>query len=128
MPRQQLILLVEDNEDNRIVYRTILNYHTYAVLEAVNGSDGVHQAVRHRPDLILMDLSMPVMDGWTAVRQIRQDESTSQIPVIAITAHDLDSDEWRSAGFSGYLQKPVEPSRIVEEIRRNLPPQDSDPA
>jgi two-component system cell cycle response regulator DivK len=119
--KQRLILLVEDNEDNRLVYRSVLQHYAYAVLEAVNGEDGVAQAVQHRPDLVLMDLSMPIMDGWEATRQIRANEGTSDTPVLALTAHDVPEQEWRAAGFSGCLTKPCEPRRLVEEIRRWIP-------
>jgi two-component system cell cycle response regulator DivK len=127
MEKQQLILVVEDNEDNRTVYTAILMHYHYAVLEAVNGQDGVRQATRHRPDLVLMDLSMPVMDGWDAIRRIRENEDTSDTPVIAVSAHDLQDQEWREAGFSGYLSKPCEPRRLVETVRDFLPPLPQDP-
>ena len=127
MERQQLILVVEDNEDNRTVYSAILMHYSYAVLEAVNGEDGVRQATRHRPDLVLMDLSMPVMDGWEAVQRIRESEDTSDVPVIAISAHDLQEREWQDGGFSGYLRKPCEPRRLVDAVRDFLPPPSEDP-
>ena len=126
MEKQQLILLVEDNEDNRNVFTAFLTYYSYAVLEAVNGEDGVYQATRHRPDLILMDLAMPVMNGWEAVKRIRQTPDIADTPVVAITAHDL-GESWREAGFSAYLSKPCEPSRLLDTVRDLLPPQPEDP-
>ena len=121
MARQQLILLIEDNEDNRIVYSSILTHYRYAVLQAVNGEDGVRMAAQHRPDLILTDLSMPIVDGWEALRRIRQNQDTTHTPVIALTAHDTGEQAWRAAGFSGYLKKPCSPRCVVEEVRRLLP-------
>jgi CheY-like chemotaxis protein len=116
------ILLVEDNEDNRVVYRTMLAHFGFRVVEATDG----HQALRlvrdDRPDLILMDISIPVMDGWETTRTLKADPDTASIPVIAVTAHALESDRARAAqiGFSLFLTKPVEPRRVVTEVRRLL--------
>ena len=116
------ILLVEDNEDNRVVYRTMLAHFGFRVVEATDG----HQALRlvrdDRPDLILMDISIPVMDGWETTRTLKADPDTARIPVIAVTAHALESDRARAAqiGFSLFLTKPVEPRRVVTEVRRLL--------
>jgi two-component system, cell cycle response regulator DivK len=127
MEKQQLILLVDDEEDNRIVYTAILEHYRYAVLQAVSGQDGVQQAEEHRPDLIIMDLSMPVMDGWEATRPIRASPEILDTRVVLLTAHDIPEPKWRSAGFSAYLKKPCPPGRIVAEIRALLPPPDVDP-
>ena len=127
MEKQQLILLVEDNEDNRIVFTSLLTHYRYAVLEAVNGQDGVQQATRHRPDLILMDLSMPVMDGWEAVRRIRDTPDLTDVPVVAITAHEIAGRNWREAGFSAYLSKPCDPRRLLDTVQGFLPPRPEDP-
>ena len=114
------VLLVEDNEDNRAVYSTILQYFGYGVLEAADGAEGVRLAREHRPDLILMDISIPVLDGWQATQQIKGDAETAAIPVIALTAHAMPEDRQRSvtAGFDGYLAKPCEPRRVIEEVQR----------
>lgn len=118
----QTILLAEDNEDNRTIYRTILQHMGYVVLEANDGVAAVRLAVEHRPALVLMDISMPLMDGWTAARQIRADPTVAGIPIVALTAHALATDKARAEaeGFDGYLAKPVEPRRVVEEVRRLL--------
>jgi CheY-like chemotaxis protein len=116
------ILLVEDNEDNRVVYRTMLTHFGFRVVEATDG----HQALRcvrdDRPDLILMDISIPVMDGWETTRTLKADPDTALIPVIAVTAHALESDRARAEriGFNLFLTKPVEPRRVVTEVRRLL--------
>lgn len=116
------ILLVEDNEDNRVVYRTMLMHFGFHVVEAGDGRAALERAREDRPDLILMDISIPVMDGWEATRTLKADPATAGIPVIALTAHALDSDRARAAeiGFDIFLAKPVEPRRVVSEVRRIL--------
>ena len=86
------VLLVEDNEDNRIVYSTILRHFGYSVTEALNGEEGIAKARAEKPDLILMDISIPVIDGWEATQVLKHDPQTRQIPIIALTAHALASD------------------------------------
>ena len=122
MSESRTILLVEDHEDNRIVYSTILEHYGYTVVLAGDGAEGVRLARERRPDLILMDVSIPVMDGWEATRTLKADPETASIPVIALTAHALASDQERATevGCDGYLAKPVEPRRVVEEVRRFL--------
>ena len=120
MNTTKTVLLVEDNEDNLIVYRTILDHVGYRVIEARDGEEGVARARSDRPDLILMDVSLPKMDGWEATRRIKADEATRQIPIIAVTAHALDDDREKATqvGCDGYLAKPVAPRRVVEEVER----------
>ena len=114
------MLLVEDNEDNRIIYCTVLRHLGYEVIEAQDGVQAVELARTVRPDLILMDISIPRMDGWQATRILRDDPRTSTIPIIALTAHALADDRERGSevGFSSYLAKPIEPRVVVAEIRR----------
>lgn len=122
---QRSILIVEDNLDNRIIYSEVLRHAGYRILEAANGREGVEMSIRHRPDLILMDLSMPVMDGWEAVRAIKRDARTASIPVCALSAHVVvDGDYARStaAGFACYLTKPIEPKDVLREVERRLAP------
>ena len=121
MPEQR-ILLVEDNEDNRLVYRTILDHFGFVVLEAADGEEGIRRARMDAPDLILMDVSIPKVDGWEATRQLKSDPATSSIPIIALTAHALASDRAKAqeVGCDGYLAKPVEPRRVVEEVQTHL--------
>jgi CheY-like chemotaxis protein len=119
------ILLVEDHEDNRIVYSTILEHFGYTVLLAGDGAEGVRLAREALPDLVLMDVSIPVMDGWEATRVLKADPATAAIPIVALTAHALATDRERAAeaGCDGYLAKPVEPRRVLEEVRRFLGPE-----
>ena len=114
------VLLVEDNEDNRTVYRTILEHFGYQVIEARNGEDGVRMAREDHPDLILMDISIPIIDGWEATRILKGDPATSDIPIIALTAHALATDRAKATevGCDGYLAKPCEPRRVVAEVEK----------
>ncbi|MEO8334748.1 MAG: response regulator [bacterium] len=118
----QTVLLVEDNEDNRIIYSTVLRHVGYDVVEADNGVDAVALARSGLPDLILMDISIPGIDGWEATRILRRDPATMSIPIIALTAHALADDRERALqmGFTAYLAKPVEPRTVVAEVRRWL--------
>ena len=114
------VLLVEDNEDNRTVYRTILEHFGYEVIEARNGEDGVRIAREDRPDLILMDISIPLIDGWEATKILKAAPETSTIPIIALTAHALATDRAKAqeVGCDGYLAKPCEPRRVVAEVEK----------
>jgi CheY-like chemotaxis protein len=117
-----LILLVEDNEDNRIVYSTILKHFGYHVIEALNGEEGIAKARSQQPNLILMDISIPVIDGWEATQVLKHDPATKHIPIIALTAHALASDREKAmeVGCDGYLAKPCEPRAVVAEVQRFL--------
>jgi CheY-like chemotaxis protein len=114
------VLLVEDNEDNLVVYRTILEHVGYRVVEARDGEEGVAAAREHHPDIILMDISIPKIDGWEATKRLKADSATNGIPIIALTAHALEEDRQKAtdAGCDGYLAKPVEPRRVVQEVEK----------
>jgi CheY-like chemotaxis protein len=116
------LLLVEDNEDNRIIYSTVLRHLGYTVVEAEDGAQAISLARSVKPDLILMDISIPEVDGWEATRILRRDPETSAIPIIALTAHALADDRVRATevGFNAYLAKPIEPRAVVAEVRRWL--------
>jgi CheY-like chemotaxis protein len=105
----ELILVVEDNDKNRKLVRDVLQHKGYEVLEAETGEDGVRLAKERRPRLILMDIQLPGIDGIEALRQIRADESTRGVPIIAVTASALDRDRQKimAAGFDGYQAKPL---------------------
>ena len=105
----ELVLVVEDNDKNRKLVRVVLMHKGYEVLEAENGEDGVRLAKERRPRLILMDIQLPGIDGIEALRQLRADEATRAIPVIAVTASALDRDRQKimAAGFDGYQAKPL---------------------
>jgi CheY-like chemotaxis protein len=111
---------VEDNEDNRIIYSTVLRHTGYEVIEALDGLQAVELARSRHPDLILMDISIPEIDGWEATKILRADPATRDIPIIALTAHALADDRERASavGFTAYLAKPIEPRAVVAEVRR----------
>lgn len=121
---KKTVLLVEDNEDNLVVYRTILEHVGYIVIEARDGEEGVSRAREHLPDLILMDISIPKLDGWEATQRLKAAEETKRIPIIALTAHALEEDRQKAVqvGCDGYLAKPVEPRRVVQEVERFVGP------
>ena len=123
-PNGQRLLLVEDNEDNRIIYSTVLRHLGYEVVEAHDGNEAVTAARREKPDLILMDISIPGMDGWEATRVLRADAETREIPIIALTAHALPDDRERAqqVGFNAYLAKPIEPRAVAAEVQRWIGP------
>jgi CheY-like chemotaxis protein len=129
MERTSTILLVEDNEDNQEIYRIILAHHGYQVLQAYDGGLGVEMARAHAPDLILMDLTMPLIDGLAATRLLKEDPATASIPVIALTAHATEDDRTAAvaAGCDSFLSKPVEPARVAAEVRRVLAARESRP-
>jgi CheY-like chemotaxis protein len=112
------ILLVEDNEMNRDMLSRRLGRKGFEVVIAVDGQAGVDMAASTSPDIILMDLSLPVMDGWEATRRIKADPDTQNIPVIALTAHAMSGDEIkaREAGCDDYDTKPVNLNRLLEKI------------
>ncbi len=116
------VLLVEDHPDNRGIYRTILEHGGLDVLEAEDGEAGVRIARERRPDLILMDVSLPLLDGWKATRILKDDPGTAHIPIIALTAHALHGDRERAeeAGCDGYIAKPAPPRDVLEEVKRRL--------
>lgn len=116
------VLLVEDNEDNRIVYSTILRHAGYRVIEAGDGETGIALARSEHPALILMDVSIPVIDGWQATRMLKDDAETRDIPVIALTAHALEEDRVRAreVGCDGYIPKPAEPRLVLRHVDEQL--------
>lgn len=118
------ILYVEDNEDNIYMLQNRLRRQGFDVLIARDGASGVEMAKAERPDLILMDLGLPVMDGWEASRRLKSDNATSHIPVIALSAHAMSSDKAQAleAGCDEYDVKPVEWGRLLTKIRALLPP------
>ncbi|MEJ7928707.1 response regulator [Ramlibacter sp. AN1015] len=112
------ILLVEDNELNRDMLSRRLVRRGYDVLVAADGADALAQAARTRPDLVLMDMSLPTVDGWEATRRLKQDPSLQSIPVLALTAHAMSGDRERAlaAGCDDFDIKPIELHRLLEKI------------
>ena len=116
------ILLVEDNEMNLDMLKRRLSRKGYELLIAVDGAEGVELSRSHHPDIILMDMSLPVMDGWQATREIKSDPKTKNIPVIALTAHAMAGDREKciAAGCDDYDTKPIEFPRLLEKIQTLL--------
>lgn len=114
------ILLVEDNVDNQFIYSAMLRYAGYEVIVAVDGTQGLELGRTHSPDLVLMDISIPGMDGLEVTRRLKADEATRATPILALTAHALPSDRVRAleAGCDGYLAKPIDPPRVLAEVQR----------
>jgi two-component system cell cycle response regulator DivK len=117
------ILVVEDQEDNRAILRDLLGAAGYLYLEAANGAEGIAAAERERPDLILMDIQLPGVDGYEATRQIKANPALRSIPIIAVTSYALSGDEAkaRAAGCDDYVTKPFSPRQLLAMVRAFLP-------
>jgi two-component system, cell cycle response regulator DivK len=117
------ILVIEDNADNRRILRVLLANAGFDLIEAFDGEKGVAMAEQHRPDLILMDIQLPVLDGYETTRRIKANPQLSDIPIIAVTSYALSGDEIkaREAGCDGYITKPFSPRAILTRIRELLP-------
>ena len=114
-----LVLVVDDFEDNRSMYAVYLTYSGYDVIEAADGAEAVELAGERLPDLVVMDLSLPIMDGWEATRRLKGDPRTRHIPIIALTGHALDghSRDARNAGCNAFLAKPCLPETLVAKVQ-----------
>ena len=119
---QKAVLLVEDNLHNRRIFCGILTHYGFKVREAEDGEQALEMAQDDPPDLILMDLSLPVMDGWEATRRIKAIPELKHIPILALTAHAMAGDRERalSAGCDGYLSKPISPTAVANQVERVL--------
>ena len=127
MPKERLlsekkVLLVEDLEENRRVIRLLARRMGVTLIEAVDGQEGLDKAHAEKPDVILMDLSLPILDGWTATTRLKADPETAHIPVIALTAHAMAIDEQRArqAGCDGYVAKPIDLTNFQNYLRHVL--------
>ena len=121
-PERPCVLLVDDYPDAREMYSEYLQYSGFDVIEAGNGIEALQQAIEREPDIILMDLSLPVMDGWEATRRLKANALTAAIPVVALTGHALAgiSEGARRAGCDAFVTKPCLPEDLVKEIRKVL--------
>jgi len=113
------ILLIEDTEDNRQIVRDLISTTDYELIEAVDGAAGIATAAAEKPDLILMDIQLPVIDGYEAARRIKADPALRHIPIIAVTSYALSGDEVKTlaAGCDGYIAKPFSPRELLAKIR-----------
>jgi two-component system cell cycle response regulator DivK len=119
----KLILVVEDQEDNRRILRDLLTNSGYEVIEAVNGLEGVSSAETYRPDLILMDIQLPGIDGYEATRRIKSNNHLKKIPIIVVTSYALSGDDLKAfkVGCDAYVAKPFSPRKLLAKIREYLP-------
>ena len=116
---KDLILIVEDNDKNLKLTRDLLRFHGFDTIEAVNAEDGINLARERRPQLVLMDIQLPGMDGVSALRELRQDAATAAIPVVALTASVMKEDRERfdKAGFDGFITKPISVKEFPDQVR-----------
>ena len=117
------ILVVEDQEDNRQILRDLLSSANFEMDEAENGEEALAAVAKQRPDLILMDIQLPIMDGYECTRRIKADPSTKNIPIIVVTSYALSGDEGkaRDSGCDAYVTKPYSPRQLLAKIREFLP-------
>jgi two-component system, cell cycle response regulator DivK len=120
----ELILIVDDNDQNRKLARDVLRFAGFRTLEGSGGAEGVALALEHRPDLVLMDIRMADMNGTEALRKLREDERTVEIPVVALTSSTMKGDRegFLAAGFDGYLTKPISVREFPDQVRSYLSP------
>lgn len=118
----RLVLVADDEADNRAIMTAVLTASGYRVVEARDGAQAVEAALRERPDLILLDMAMPVMSGWEAARRLKSMDQTRAIPILAFTAFALAGDDLkaREAGCEGYVSKPCVPADVVRTIRETI--------
>jgi two-component system cell cycle response regulator DivK len=116
------VLVVEDNEQNLYLMRSILKKMGHQVIEARDGDAGVKRAIEEKPDLILMDIQLPILDGYEATKRIRATEATKDIPIIAVTSYAMVGDREKSlaAGCTAYIEKPIDPQSVMKEIEKHV--------
>jgi CheY-like chemotaxis protein len=116
------VLIAEDNAVNRELLRELLEIRGYAVIETCNGEEAIQRIAEARPDILLVDLGMPVLDGFGTIRQIRENPTFHSLPVLAVTAYAMQGDREKilNAGFDGYLSKPINPVALDQELERLL--------
>jgi len=116
------ILIAEDNAVNRELLRELLEMHGHTVMEAINGEEALRIVEESKPDILLLDMGMPVLDGYGTIRKIRENARFAALPVLAVTAYAMQGDKERilSCGFDGYLSKPINPTLLFQELERLL--------
>lgn len=117
------ILVIEDNEQNLYLVKFILEKHGYEVFEARDGQEGINLAVSINPDLIILDIQLPVMDGYTVAKQIKTNAELAQVPIIAVTSYAMVGDREKTieAGCNGYIEKPINPDTFIQQVEQHLP-------
>lgn len=116
------VLIIEDNENNRYLETVLMEHAGFTVVHAENGKKGIEAAVREMPDIILMDIQMPEMDGYETTERILADEALRDIPVLGVSSYALSGDREKALamGFAGYIEKPINPTTFADEVRRHL--------
>jgi two-component system cell cycle response regulator DivK len=120
MPRK--ILIVEDNEDSRELLAKVLRNKGYMIVEAVDGEEAIEKVVSEKPDLVLLDISIPKLDGYEVAKRLKSREDVKDIPIVAVTAHAMKGDREKviAAGFEGYISKPVNVRELPDQVRSYL--------
>jgi two-component system cell cycle response regulator DivK len=120
---KKTILVIEDNEQNLYLVSFILKNNGYQVLQARNGMEGVTLAGQHGPDLILLDIQLPIMDGYSVARELRKNEKLSTVPIVAVTSFAMPGDREHAleAGCTGYIEKPIDPETFMSQVEMHLP-------
>jgi CheY-like chemotaxis protein len=121
---RRTILVIEDNEQNLYLMRFLLESSGFTVIDATNGVDGIKAACAHRPDMILLDIQLPRMDGYKVAEALRKDEALSAVPILAVTSYAMvgDREKALAAGATGYIEKPIDPATFIDEISAYLSP------
>jgi two-component system, cell cycle response regulator DivK len=119
-----VVLVIEDNEQNLYLMRFLLEKNGFTVLEATDGVRGVETAKEAKPDLILLDIQLPRMDGYTVARELRKNVDLDGVPIVAVTSYAMAGDRERilAAGADGYIEKPIDPERFIGQIKKHLGP------
>ena len=120
---KRTILIIEDNEQNLYLLRFILEAHGYGVEAALDGQEGIDKAVRLKPELILLDVQLPVMDGYTVARHLRGNPDLAGTPIIAVTSYAMPGDREKAleSGCTGYIEKPINPDTFVAQVEAHFP-------
>lgn len=123
------ILLIEDNEKNRYLVTFLLKSRGYEVMQAVDGRSGIEMAVETSPDLILLDIQLPGMDGYAVAHELRRQDELADVPIVAVTSYAMTGDRERvlAAGCTGYIEKPINPDTFLSEIEQHMVAYDEDP-
>ncbi len=122
------VLIIEDNEQNMYLERFLVEHSGYKVIEARDGFDGVKKATKFLPDLIILDIQLPFMDGYEVARQLKENKSTCDIPIVVVTSYAMPCDRKKvfSLGCDGYIEKPIDPKLFISQIQQFIPKHDSD--
>lgn len=117
------ILYIEDNEQNLYLVRFLLEKHGYEVYAAMDGQEGIDSAGQARPDLILLDIQLPLMDGYTVARKLRENPDLADVPIVAVTSYAMTGDREKAlaSGCNGYIEKPINPDTFIQQVEQHLP-------